>query len=106
MELCLEKEHLEAVQRILGAHFAGLEVDAYGPRVTGVDLTPETTLNVAVVSDKPIPVEEMLNVEKAFADRGLPFRVDVIDWAKLTENMQKSIRKEHVVIQEAAPDEN
>lgn len=102
MELCLEKEHLEAIQRILEAHFAGLEVDAYGPRVTGVGLTPETTLNVVVVSDKPIPVEEMLNVEKAFADKELPFRVDVIDWAKLTESMQKSIRKEHVVIQEAA----
>ncbi len=85
----------------MNAHFEGLEVDAYGPRVTGVDLTPESALNVVVVSEKPIPVEEMLVVEKAFADRNLPFRVDVVDWAKLTENMQKSIKKEHIVIQEA-----
>ena len=41
------------------------------------------------------------SVEKAFADSGLPFRVDIVDWAKLTENMQKNIKKEHIVIQEA-----
>ena len=104
MQLCLEKCQLETVQRILNAHFEGLEVDAYGPRVTGVDLTPESALNVVVVSEKPIPVEEMLVVEKAFADRNLPFRVDVVDWAKLTESMQKSIKKEHIVIQEAVAD--
>lgn len=101
MQLCLEKCQLEIVQRILNAHFEGLEVDAYGPRVTGIDLTPESALNVVVVSEKPIPVEEMLVVEKAFADRNLPFRVDVVDWAKLTESMQKNIKKEHIVIQEA-----
>ena len=69
--------------------------------MTGIDLTPESALNVVVVSEKPIPVEEMLVVEKAFADRNLPFRVDVVDWAKLTESMQKNIKKEHIVIQEA-----
>lgn len=106
MQLCLEKSQLETVQRILNAHFDGLEVDAYGPRVTGVDLTPDSALNVVVVSEKPIPVEEMLVVEKAFADKDLPFRVDVVDWAKLTENMQKSIRKEHIVIQEANPEKD
>lgn len=101
MPLCLEKEQLEIVQRILNIHFTGLEVDAYGSRVSGKDLTPESALNVVVLSSKPIPLEEMVAVEKAFADSGLPFRVDIVDGAKLTESMQKSIKKEHVVIQEA-----
>ena len=43
----------------------------------------------------------MVSVEKAFAESELPFRVDIVDWSKLTENMQKDIKKEHVVIQEA-----
>ena len=38
MALCLETEQLETVQRILSLHFEGLEVWAYGPRLTGVDL--------------------------------------------------------------------
>ena len=101
MQLCLEPNQLEKVQRILNAHFAEFEVDAYGPRVTGVDLTPDSPLNIVVVSTKPVSFEEMVSVEKAFAESELPFRVDIVDWSKLTENMQKDIKNEHVVIQEA-----
>ena len=83
MALCLETDQLETVQRIVGLHFEGLEVWAYGARVTGVDLTPDTQLELAVITDKPLSFEAMTAVEKAFADSGLPFGVDVIDWVKL-----------------------
>ena len=101
MQLCLEQDQLDKVQRILRVHFSGLDVDAYGPRVTGVDLTPDSALDVAVISPKPISFEKMVSVERAFADSGLPFRVDIVDWAKLTESMQKNIKKEHIAIQTA-----
>ena len=101
MALCLETEQLETVQRILGLHFEGLEVWAYGARVTGVDLTPETELELVIINDKPLSVEAMTAVEKAFADSGLPFRVDIIDWVKLPESIQKQIKKEHDVVQAA-----
>lgn len=104
MALCLESDQLETVQRILGLHFEGLEVWAYGSRVTGVDLTPETELGLAVISDRPLSFEAMTAVEKAFADSGLPFRVDVFDWVKLPESIQKQIKKEHDVVQVAAED--
>jgi hypothetical protein len=44
----------------------------------------------------------MTAVEKAFVDSGLPFRVDIMDWAKLPESLQKQIKKEHEVVQAAA----
>lgn len=102
MALCLESDQLETVQRILGLHFEGLEVWAYGSRVTGVDLTPETELELVVITEKPLSFEDMTSVEKAFADSGLPFRVDVIDWVKLPESLQKQIKKEHDVVQAVA----
>jgi len=102
MALCLESDQLETVQRILGLHFEGLEVWAYGARVSGVDLTPETDLELAVISEKLLSFEDMTAVEKAFAESGLPFRVDVIDWLKLPESIQKQIKKEHDVVQAAA----
>lgn len=104
MALCLETEQLETVQRILALHFGGLEVWAYGPRLTGVDLTPETELDLAVIAERPLSFEAMTAVEKAFADGGLPFRVDVVDWVKLPESMQKQIKKEHEVVQAPAED--
>ncbi len=70
--------------------------------MTGVDLTPDTELELVVISESPLSFEAMTAVEKAFVDSGLPFRVDVMDWAKLPESLQKQIKKEHDVVQAAA----
>lgn len=101
MPISIDSNHLETVKRILDFHFSGLEVLAYGSRVSGVNLTPDADLDIVVVSEKPISLEDMISVEKAFAETELPFRVDIVDWAKLPESLQKAIKKEHAVIQEA-----
>lgn len=101
MPISIDSNHLETVKRILDLHFNGLEVLAYGSRVSGVNLTPDADLDIVVVSEKPISLENMISVEKAFAETELPFRVDIVDWAKLPESLQKAIKKEHAVIQEA-----
>lgn len=101
MALCMESDQLEKVQHILKLHFEGLEVWAYGARVMGVDLTPETELELVVVSEHPLSFEVMTAIEKAFVESGLPFRVDVVDWAKLPESLQKQIKKEHEIVQTA-----
>ncbi|MCQ2102226.1 MAG: nucleotidyltransferase domain-containing protein [Fibrobacter sp.] len=99
MALCIESDHLETVQRILALHFEGLEVWAHGARVTGVDLTPSTELELVVIAESPLSFEVMTTAEKAFVDSDLPFRVDIMDWAKLPESLQKQIKKEHDVVQ-------
>lgn len=104
MLLCLESDQLDKVKRILKIHFAGFSVYAYGPRVSGINLTPDIELNIAVVSEKPISLEKMVAVEKAFSESGLPFQVDIVDWAKLPESMEKKIKKEHIVIQDSDKD--
>ena len=101
MPISLDSNHLETVKRILELHFNGLEVLAYGSLVSGVNLTPDADLDIVVVSEKPISLEDMISVEQAFAERGLPFRVDIVAWAKLPESIQKAIKKENEVIQEA-----
>lgn len=101
MALSLDTEQLETVQRILRLHFDGIEVWAYGPRVSGENLKPDAELELAVISEKPLSFEDMTAVEKAFVESGLPFRVDIIDWAKLTESLQKQIKKDHDVVQTA-----
>lgn len=101
MALCLDTEQLETVQRILNLHFEGVEVWAYGPRVNGTDCSPDMDLELVVISEKPISFEDMTAVEKAFVESELPFRVDIIDWAKLPESLQKQIKKDHDVVQAA-----
>jgi hypothetical protein len=85
----------------LNLHFEGVEVWAYGPRVNGTDCPPDMDLELVVISEKPISFEDMTAVEKAFVESELPFRVDIIDWAKLPESLQKQIKKDHDVVQAA-----
>lgn len=101
MALCLETEQLETVQRILRLHFEGLEVWAHGSMVAGAEPAPGSDLELVVISEKPLSFEDMTAVEKAFVESGLPFRVDIIDWAKLPESLQKQIKKDHDVVQTA-----
>ncbi|NLO23513.1 MAG: nucleotidyltransferase domain-containing protein [Fibrobacter sp.] len=100
MSLYLEADYLGLIKKILKIHFDGFIVYAYGPRVSGVNLTPETELNIAIVSDKPISVEKMVAIETAFSEKSFPFSIDVVDWVKLPESMQKQIKREHLVIQD------
>lgn len=102
MALCLETEQIETVRRILQLHFEGLEVWAYGSMITGAEVAPSSDLELVVISEKPLSFEDMTAVEKAFVDSNLPFRVDIVDWAKLPESMQKQIKKDHDVVQIAS----
>ena len=41
----------------------------------------------------------MSDLRKAFVKSGLPFRVDIVDWASTSENFRKVIKKEYAVVQ-------
>lgn len=99
MALCVEAKDLEALRSVLSREATGISVKAFGSRVSGVNLTPNSDLDLVLASDRPIPVERMAAMEKAFASSGLPYRVDLVDWAKLPVQFQKKIEKEHIVIQ-------
>ncbi|MDR1758923.1 MAG: nucleotidyltransferase domain-containing protein [Fibrobacter sp.] len=100
LSLILDKDQLETIQRILQLHFEGLRVYAYGERLSENEtVAPDAVLSIAVISEKPIPFEEMVAVEKAFSEKNFPFHIDIVDWLKLPESLQKSIKKESILIQ-------
>jgi len=99
MALCVEPRDLEILVRVLREHAAGLSVRAFGSRVTGVGLSPDSDLDLALQSERSIPVERMATMEKAFAEAGLSFHVDLLDWAKLPMAFQKKIEKDHIELQ-------
>jgi type I restriction enzyme S subunit len=42
-------------------------------------------------------------IEDAFAESDLPFRVDVVDWARASEEFRAIIRRDHVPVVEGSP---
>ena len=88
---------LETVRRILREHTPELEVRAFGSRVSWT--ARETSdLDLALMTDEPLDAARMAVLRAAFTDSRLPFRVDVVDWAGVSDGFRKVIESEYVTL--------
>lgn len=51
------------------------------------------------MGDKPLPLRVLDDLQEAFAESDLPYRVDLVDWAATSESFRHLIARCHVVIQ-------
>jgi type I restriction enzyme S subunit len=73
------------------------EVWAFGSRVKGTT-KPYADLDLAVISDKPLPLDVVAGLAEDFSESDLPWRVDVVDWATTSEPFRKVIERDRVVL--------
>jgi predicted nucleotidyltransferase len=93
----MSDEHLAAVKLILKKHGHGVEVRVFGSRVSD-KCKNYSDLDLALVSRNKIPRERLIELKEAFQESDLPFRVDVMDWNRLTPEFQKIIARKYVVL--------
>lgn len=86
------------IKDILNKIIPDYEVWAFGSRVRG---TPKkfSDLDLVIKSEHEISINTLGNLQQAFSDSALPFKVDLIDWSTTTENFRKIIRENYVVLQ-------
>ncbi len=88
------------VLRILAGHVPDREVWAFGSRV-GTTAKPFSDLDLAILGDEPVADAVFSNLNEAFRESDLPFKVDVIDWATTNDSFRRIIEKQYVVLQKA-----
>jgi len=96
----IRDDHLEIIKAILKRHVPDAEVRVFGSRVTGT-AKDHSDLDLAVVSDGPLDFRTKALLEEAFEESDLPFRVDVVDSAAVSENFRRVIERKYAVLQEA-----
>ena len=89
------------MREILRKHVPDYEVWAFGSRVKGT-AKPYSDLDLAIISDKLLPLDVMAELFEDFSESDLPWRVDVVDWAATGEAFQKIVAQNHFVIQKPA----
>ncbi len=94
----LRPDHLKIVTAILSRHVPEYEVRAFGSRVDG-RAKPHSDLDLVVMTASPLAPSRLADLTDAFSDSDLPFRVDVLDWASITEDFRRIIERENVVVQ-------
>ena len=100
MPLHVKASDLDTMLGIFSSELPDTEVRAFGSRVAEAEPGPEADLDLALVSGHIISLERIIAIERAMAEAGLPFSVDIFDYSKLTKKFKDTIEKEHIVIRE------
>jgi type I restriction enzyme S subunit len=94
----LRPEHLRIVERLLREYVPDREVRAFGSRVAG-KAKPTSDLDLCVMGSTSLAASDIDALDLAFSESTLPFKVDVVEWVRLSARFQQLILQPSVVIQ-------
>ena len=90
--------HWAIVRRILQKHVPQYAVWAFGSRAKW-SAKEYSDLDLAIITDKPLPLSISAALDEDFSESDLPWKVDVVDWATTSEVFRKVIAQDKVVLQ-------
>jgi len=90
-------ENLDIVRVILAKHLSSCEIRAFGSRISGNN-QPYSDLDLALISNKPLPLETLAELKFDFEESDLPFRVDLVDWQRISEEFREEINNRNEII--------
>ncbi len=94
----LEPQYLNLVKSILNQWIPNLKVVAFGSRVNG-KAKPFSDLDLAIYSNKNIPLDVMVHLRDSFSSSDLPIKVDLVEIIDLDKEFLKLIEKQSETIQ-------
>ena len=75
---------------VLARRAPGVGVRAFGSRVHR-NAKPWSDLDLVLMSEAPISAETMMMIKLDFSESDLPWRVDVLEWARVDESFRHII---------------
>lgn len=100
--LHLQPRHYEELEALLREHLPGVEVWAYGSRVSGKSHDgSDLDLVLRGPGLNEIPIGQLRDFEEAVQESTIPFLVEARDWARLPKRFHQEIERRHVVFVEA-----
>ena len=94
----IRPDHWAIVRRILQKHVPQYAVWAFGSRAKW-SAKEYSDLDLAIITDKPLPLSVSTALEEDFSESDLPWKVDVVDWAATSESFRMVIERDRVVVQ-------
>ena len=102
--LDISPDHWAMVRDILRRRLPRHEVWAFGSRATH-KAKRYSDLDLAVIADAPLAASVLAALREDFSDSGLPWKVDVVDWATTSQTFRQIIAGEKVVVQKGDGDD-
>ena len=94
----LRPDHWAIVRGILRRYVPDRKVLAFGSRATWT-AKDYSDLDVAIMGDEPLSPSATSTLAEGFGESDLPFKVDIVDWAKIDKTFRDIIRRDGVAVQ-------
>ena len=91
-------DDLKTVQAILNRYVPGKEVRAFGSR-TSATAKKYSDLDIVVMGQEPLSLSVLADLQMAFSESPLPFKVDLADFTTTSEKFRLIIEQQSVVLQ-------
>jgi uncharacterized protein len=86
----LDARYIQQIKQIIRALTGACEVRVFGSRIDGT-AKKYSDLDLALVSEKEIPSEQMEAMRDAFSGSSIPIMVDIVDYKTVSERFKNII---------------
>lgn len=92
---------LKVVKKVLRNHVSDCEVRVFGSRVNGGKAKKYSDLDLVIIGRKKLSSRRLAELKDTFQESNLPFRVDVLDWYRISASFKKIIDAKYRILQNA-----
>lgn len=89
---------LQEVRSILARHVPDRVVRAFGSRLSGHAKTTSDLDLCCIMGNRPLPPAVLGELRDAFSESALPIKVDVSEWATMTEAFRRIVMDSSVIL--------
>lgn len=93
----ISTQELHIVKSILATHLPNTPVWVFGSRIKGTN-KPFSDLDLALIVNEPLSIRKLRQLELAFSDSDLPFKVDLVDWASCHDDFKQIILQQYEIL--------
>ncbi len=94
----IRPDHWDIVEGLLRRHVPQREVWAFGSRTQWTAKT-YSDLDLAILGNEPLSADHLSALQEDFSESSLPWKVDVVEWSRLSDTFRQIIERDHVVVQ-------
>lgn len=88
----------DQVKQILTKYLPQAQFWMFGSRVSNT-ARQYSDLDVAIIDEKPIDLAMLSALEEDFANSSLPFKVDLIDWQRISPEFRVRIESNYILLE-------
>lgn len=95
MPIQLSDEQLAFTIATLNKHLPNATFFLFGSRAKQ-NAKPFSDADILIVDKKPVPLNTFSSLNEVFSESNLPFRIDLVDWHRITPEFRDHIMKEAI----------